>query len=122
MVSFASPEQHSGESPGMWRSLVAHLTGGQGAAGSNPVIPTGTRTGPELQTCRSGPVPIVAATLGASVSADSVAPFWPHHTENAVPASIKAFISGCRYRAVTAGSVWPATRWTCLLYTSDAAD
>ena len=24
----------------MWRSLVAHLTGGQGAAGSNPVIPT----------------------------------------------------------------------------------
>jgi hypothetical protein len=27
----------------MWRSLVAHLTGGQGAAGSNPVIPTGTK-------------------------------------------------------------------------------
>ena len=25
---------------GMWRSLVAHLTGGQGVAGSNPVIPT----------------------------------------------------------------------------------
>ena len=24
----------------MWRSLVAHLTGGQGGAGSNPVIPT----------------------------------------------------------------------------------
>ena len=24
----------------MWRSLVAHLTGGQGAAGSNPAIPT----------------------------------------------------------------------------------
>src|SRR5665647_399518 len=24
----------------MWRSLVAHLTGGQGVAGSNPVIPT----------------------------------------------------------------------------------
>jgi hypothetical protein len=41
----------------MWRSLVAHLTGGQGVAGSNPVIPTGTRTGPELQTCRTGPVP-----------------------------------------------------------------
>ena len=36
----------------MWRSLVAHLTGGQGVAGSNPVIPTiyfligkGLRTG-----------------------------------------------------------------------------
>ena len=25
---------------GLWRSLVAHLTGGQGAAGSNPVNPT----------------------------------------------------------------------------------
>ena len=25
---------------GMWRSLVAHLTGGQGVAGSNPVIST----------------------------------------------------------------------------------
>ncbi len=25
---------------GMWRSLVAHLTGGQVVAGSNPVIPT----------------------------------------------------------------------------------
>ena len=25
---------------GMWRSLVAHLTGGQGAGGSNPLIPT----------------------------------------------------------------------------------
>ena len=24
----------------MWRSLVAHLTGGQGVAGSSPVIPT----------------------------------------------------------------------------------
>jgi hypothetical protein len=27
----------------MWRSLVAHLTGGQGVAGSNPVIPTNFR-------------------------------------------------------------------------------
>ena len=26
---------------GTWRSLVAHLTGGQGVAGSNPVVPTG---------------------------------------------------------------------------------
>ena len=25
---------------GLWRSLVAHLTGGQGVAGSNPVSPT----------------------------------------------------------------------------------
>ncbi len=28
---------------GLWRSLVAHLTGGQGAAGSNPVNPTRIR-------------------------------------------------------------------------------
>ena len=30
---------------GMWRSLVAHLTGGQGVAGSNPVIPTSVYAG-----------------------------------------------------------------------------
>jgi hypothetical protein len=30
---------------GTWRSLVAHLTGGQGVAGSNPVVPTGTMGG-----------------------------------------------------------------------------
>ena len=29
-----------GASHGLWRSLVAHLTGGQGVAGSNPVSPT----------------------------------------------------------------------------------
>ena len=31
----------SARSNGLWRSLVAHLTGGQGVAGSNPVSPTG---------------------------------------------------------------------------------
>jgi hypothetical protein len=25
---------------GTWRSLVAHLTGGQGVVGSNPAVPT----------------------------------------------------------------------------------
>ncbi len=29
-----------GGAAGTWRSLVAHLTGGQGVAGSNPVVPT----------------------------------------------------------------------------------
>ena len=29
-----------GNMNGLWRSLVAHLTGGQGVAGSNPVNPT----------------------------------------------------------------------------------
>ena len=33
---------------GTWRSLVAHLTGGQGVAGSNPVVPT-VRTAPDQQ-------------------------------------------------------------------------
>ena len=37
---------------GMWRSLVAHLTGGQGVAGSNPVIPTNVRK--ESPTCKVG--------------------------------------------------------------------
>ena len=30
----------AGSKNGWWRSLVAHLTGGQGVAGSNPVVPT----------------------------------------------------------------------------------
>ena len=39
-----SPKSHNG----LWRSLVAHLTGGQGVAGSNPVNPTSLhRTGGE---------------------------------------------------------------------------
>ena len=40
--SSRSPREVPGLRPGfgMWRSLVAHLAGGQGAAGSNPVIPT----------------------------------------------------------------------------------
>ena len=35
--------QNTGASHGLWRSLVAHLTGGQGVAGSNPVSPTSSR-------------------------------------------------------------------------------
>src|SRR5438876_3618215 len=31
----------SARADGTWRSLVAHLTGGQGVAGSNPAVPTG---------------------------------------------------------------------------------
>ena len=41
---------------GLWRSLVAHLTGGQGVAGSNPVVPTGWRRPVEqLKPLVSGP-------------------------------------------------------------------
>ena len=34
-----------GHCHGLWRSLVAHLTGGQGVAGSNPVSPTDVYAG-----------------------------------------------------------------------------
>ena len=34
---------------GLWRSLVAHLTGGQGVAGSNPVSPTGHEAVAEIR-------------------------------------------------------------------------
>lgn len=37
MVKLSSAEA---DGIGLWRSLVAHLTGGQGVAGSNPVSPT----------------------------------------------------------------------------------
>ena len=33
-------ERRRSRRSGLWRSLVAHLTGGQGVAGSNPVSPT----------------------------------------------------------------------------------
>ena len=39
-VPFASKIVPIGGVFGLWRSLVAHLTGGQGVAGSNPVSPT----------------------------------------------------------------------------------
>ena len=45
----------------MWRSLVAHLTGGQGVAGSNPVIPT--RKSRELKGFRDFVVSGVSASL-----------------------------------------------------------
>src|SRR5690606_3963281 len=44
-VRYCFRARPAGGSPGQtgngtWRSLVAHLTGGQGVAGSNPVVPT----------------------------------------------------------------------------------
>ncbi len=42
---------------GLWRSLVAHVTGGHGVAGSNPVGPTGDRrkSGPVSAASETGP-------------------------------------------------------------------
>jgi hypothetical protein len=55
---------------GMWRSLVAHLTGGQGVAGSNPVIPINLGLG------ASPPDPLHALSLAASSArSERVAPF-----------------------------------------------
>ena len=42
---------HQKKNIGEWRSLVAHLTGGQVAAGSNPVSPT-SRKSLEIQVFR----------------------------------------------------------------------
>ncbi|GEM_PF-5824101 len=39
-VSFWRPKVRSRRTRGLWRSLVAHYTGGVGVAGSNPVSPT----------------------------------------------------------------------------------
>ena len=36
----SAPAGFARKDNGLWRSLVAHLTGGQGVAGSNPVSPT----------------------------------------------------------------------------------
>src|SRR5215207_35279 len=40
LYAFKAAARSDPNGDGMWRSLVAHLTGGQGVAGSNPVIPT----------------------------------------------------------------------------------
>src|SRR6266571_4071784 len=40
----ACPVAAGAVSTGTWPSLVGHLTGGQGVAGSNPAVPTDFRT------------------------------------------------------------------------------
>ncbi len=46
VLTHAWPVETPGQTGiGTWRSLVAHLTGGQGVAGSNPVVPTGFHAG-----------------------------------------------------------------------------
>src|SRR3954451_10603971 len=45
---------------GTWRSLVAHLTGGQGVAGSNPVVPTVASRSPPAGDPRRGGAPPVS--------------------------------------------------------------
>ena len=78
---------------GLWRSLVAHLTGGQGVASSNlasptkaihPIRPSRTRIQPTFLP------PSITPSDGRS------GPATDHQAENAVPASSMACTSGCR--------------------------
>ena len=54
---------------GLWRSLVAHLTGGQGVAGSNPVSPTDRRRAALSPRVR----PFVVLRRGGLAGRDAVA-------------------------------------------------
>jgi hypothetical protein len=69
----------------MWRSLVAHLTGGQGVAGSTPVIPT--REGRRLARV-SGPSSLARRVAPSEISPDDRSlgvPPW--HVDRRSPSS-----------------------------------
>lgn len=51
---------------GIWRSLVAHLTGGQGVAGSSPAIPTKVRVANLPCMCR-GPCRVPQRRVGPKI-------------------------------------------------------
>src|SRR5437773_5252916 len=57
---------------GTWRSLVAHLTGGQGVAGSNPAVPTRRSRSEGVPGSHSGPFPIFGSQSGSHVFVASV--------------------------------------------------
>ena len=61
-VGFTRLTSTTGSHFGLWRSLVAHLTGGQGVAGSNPVSPT-------EETAGQRPFPRSAETVSSLSSA-----------------------------------------------------
>ena len=80
---------------------------GQGVAGSNPVSPTiGFSI---IAPCQSILHP-VADSPSITLGVGDFGPDWAHHCEYAAPTPSIAWWSGCRYRLVTAGSWWPATR------------
>src|SRR5215475_7330765 len=54
---------------GTWRSLVAHLTGGQGVAGSNPAVPTDVPAGQgRVFSCGAWPWRLPRAGLSHKIS------------------------------------------------------
>ena len=87
-VGFTRLTSTTGSHFGLWRSLVAHLTGGQGVAGSNPVSPT-----EEPQVRASSPV------LGGG----ALAVFETHRDSNAAPATATVTVPD----ACTAHGSWP---------------
>jgi hypothetical protein len=65
---------------GLWRSLVAHLTGGQGVAGSNPVSPTEGQTRdriPGLFDARGISQVLMGSSKFRLIFAGCPAPCWP---------------------------------------------
>ena len=78
---------------GLWRSLVAHLTGGQGVASSNLASPT--KPMDAIRPSRTGIQPTFLPPL-ITPSDGRSGPATDHQAENAVPASSMACTSGCR--------------------------
>jgi hypothetical protein len=78
---------------GLWRSLVAHLTGGQGVASSNLASPTKA-----IHPIRPSRIGIQPTFLPPSITPSDgrSGPATDHQAENAVPASSMACTSGCR--------------------------
>ena len=78
---------------GLWRSLVAHLTGGQGVASSNLASPT-----KPIHSIRPSRTCIQPTFLPPSITPSDgrSGPATDHQAENAVPASSMACTSGCR--------------------------
>lgn len=94
----------------MWRSLVAHLTGGQGVAGSNPVIPTGMRKGPP----QAGPFAFPRADCSGGVPAgrDSASPRsgeWSARGVHPDRSAARAAAMRRCWRPVRAGCTRPAS-------------
>ena len=73
------PSEESG-GIGLWRSLVAHLTGGQGVAGSNPVSPTEKRPGITRKVAGSGPLVSAVRTGGGQ---------RVHHSLEVLPCTVQ---------------------------------
>jgi hypothetical protein len=95
---------------GTWRSLVAHLTGGQGVAGSNPVVPTDKRPGqgPDHFSER-GPDDCQVVPKSHGISHYLVDLAQPRSIASALRPCSKSFADGCTYtRAAKDRSLWPA--------------